>query len=503
MRTLFVVLALIVSASAQLDAQVNGYREDIEGIPVFHVWGTDFEMGYALGYLDGDRAKFVLEELLIPMMGGPAGWEEARTLFSQYFTVPQRMEDMVNGVITGIGDRPDSILYSEVLGRDCDVLDIYVANSDSDLAPLLGLDLGAGCTSLTAWDGATESDPELLGAPAMVRNLDGPYHPLVFEIPAVIALNPDEGSQTVLLGHTLRLDCTSGMNEHGICVTANASNHEYVTEFDPAFVPLGYAATMGLLEDDFDGSGTNDLEDLLRATTNWNRVPSKILHTAAPRGLGHLDEPAVIVELNNAVGYEFRYADDDTALAPDHLVATNHHRILYPPVPCWRYGLLGDSIAADPQVDLSRLWDLMGSCDQSNCTRMTTLLLPEARRVGIAFADASEEAWEKDPVWMGWDELFPGAGGVAEGDVWGHLRLTLYPNPSPGDVTARFVLPAAGRADLAIYDVAGRKLRQRIQQEYAPGSHLAEFDQLPVGVYLFRMIAGNVTESRKVVVVGK
>ena len=47
MRTLILLSVLLVSVSAQPSAQVNGYREDVQGIPVFHVWGTDFEMGYA------------------------------------------------------------------------------------------------------------------------------------------------------------------------------------------------------------------------------------------------------------------------------------------------------------------------------------------------------------------------------------------------------------------------------------------------------------------------
>jgi hypothetical protein len=493
-------------ASAQPGAQVNGYRADIQGIPVFHVWGTDFEMGYALGYLDGDRGKLGIEQIQIPIVGGPAGWEAARAVFNQYFAVPQRIEDMVTGMIAGVGDRPDGALYSELLGRNFDSLDIFVAHSLHDVTCLLGRGPEGGCTSLTAWDDATASDPELQGAPALVRNNDGScaFAPLVAEVPAVIALDPDDGNQTVLLWAACDLYCYSGMNEHGISVTMNSGNYQYVEDFDPAFVPMGYAVTMGLLKDDFDGSETNDLEDLLQALTSWNRAFSSIYNTAAPRSLGYLGEPSVVVEVNNPAGYQFRYAADDPVLAPDHLAATNHHRLLYPPVGCSRYALLSDSLSANPHVDLARLWDLMGCCDLPiNCTVQTMLLLPESRKVGIAYCDLEHESWEKDPVWFTWDELFPDPASVSGADVGGYTRLCLYPNPSPGTVTAAFTLPTAGRAELAIYDIGGRMVRRRPSQRYSAGNHLAEFGQLPVGVYLCRVIAGGATESRKVVVVGK
>jgi hypothetical protein len=110
-----------------------------------------------------------------------------------------------------------------------------------------------------------------------------------------------------------------------------------------------------------------------------------------------MGDPAVVVEINNPLGYQYRYSDDDSVFTPDHLVATNHHRLLYPPIPCWRYELLQDSITANPNMTLERFWWLMGDCTGANYTSLTVLFLPETKELAIAFADSSQQSWEKDP----------------------------------------------------------------------------------------------------------
>jgi hypothetical protein len=268
----------------------------------------------------------------------------------------------------------------------------------------------------------------------MVRNWDSSFYPVLYEVPAVIACSPFDGNQTVLCNYAMNMDCNSGMNEHGICATRNEGNHTGVTIYEPDFVPVGYASTLGLMEDDFDDSGTNDLGDIVAALTCWNRTPSKIWHTAAPRNLAYQDEPAVVVETNNTAGFALRYAFHDTVIAPDHMIATNHHRLLYPPINCWRYAMLSDSLQADPNMTLDRFWRFMGYCNQGGWTNLTVLFLPESREVGVAFADTILESWQKDPVWMTWDELFPPTGiprppenVEAQSDGQGNVVLTWSP----------------------------------------------------------------------------
>ncbi len=453
--SLFLISLICVVSSRPVFGQVNGWEETIGEIPVIHVYGSDYEMGYALGFLDGDRWNYKMENDIISWLG-VSTYEYICSKYYSNFIVPKRLEDIAEGVIDGISARPDSAIYSYSLGRDFNEVDFHISNSIIDICALIMKDSRRACSSLTAWETATAGDPELQGAPAMARNYDGSYNPVMNSVSSVIAMDPDNGNQTILCGWTLELDCSSGMNEYGICVTRNAGNNEFVSIFEPKFVPMGYAIFLGLIEEDFDSSGTCDLEDLLTALTFWNRSPSRIVHTLSPRSLGYMGEPAVVAEINNTEGYVFRYADDDSILTPDHLAATNHHRKLYPPIYCTRYELLQDSITADPNMTLDRFWWLMGDCSlPSAYTKITLLFLPETQQLGIAFADSSQQSWEKDPEWIEWDQLFPPEG--IEGEAYTEppgVSLRASHNPSCAGV--QFFLDGADSMELRVFDITGR-----------------------------------------------
>ena len=236
------------------------------------------------------------------------------------------------------------------------------------------------------------------------------------------------------------------------------------------------------------------------AITNWNRAPSRILHTAAPRALSYLDEPAVVVEIHNIIGYDFRYAADDSIFSPDHLIATNHHRILYPPIPCWRYSLLQDSISLDPQMTLDRFWWFMENCTGSNYTLMTLLFLPEVQKIGIAFCDSLEQSWEKDPVWIEWNQLFPPEG-IEEGISSNSLGLSLIPNPFLVSLAINFETPLSGPVVLQIFDLSGRLVETLIAGDLQEGSHTFHFisDGYSPGVYLIRLQSSSMIKTKRCV----
>jgi hypothetical protein len=75
------------------------------------------------------------------------------------------------------------------------------------------------------------------------------------------------------------------------------------------------------------------------------------------------------------------------------------------------------------------------------------------------------------------------------------------PNPTRGKTTFAFSLAAAGSAELAVYDLAGRKV-WRHEDTYAEGANKLEatFDLAP-GVYVYRLQAGAKAAVEKMVVV--
>ena len=80
------------------------------------------------------------------------------------------------------------------------------------------------------------------------------------------------------------------------------------------------------------------------------------------------------------------------------------------------------------------------------------------------------------------------------------------PNPFSSRVTIRYSLPTAGAASFRIYDASGRLVRALSAGPNTPGTHTVTWDgrdeqgrNLNAGVYLVRLNAGDLAETRKIV----
>jgi hypothetical protein len=384
---------------------------------------------------------------------------------------------MAAGMIEGMADTCG--LYSTVFGRDLDTLDIFLATAAPDLGGLF--EHGFLCSSASAWGAATQGDPALQGDPAMSRNLD--YFvdtgSAILDAHLLVTLDPDGGQEMVAVGFAGFAGCLSGMNEHGISAALNMGNHYGVQNWSPEFVPICMAMTLGLADEDFDQSGQNDIGDMEEALTCWNRSCSYCIHLAVPPALSPGD-PAEVVEVNNLAGWAIRTAGDDPDLEPDRLVLTNHHRILYPPISCWRYGLLSDSLSQDPEAGLARLWALMGDVGfvpqpGTGGTVQTIVMQPGQRRLGVAFSTPGNPSYGQAPRWFEWADLFPNhwPEGVPEGSLQPPL---LRPNPASVEV----LVTSASRP--VLFDMQGRT----VSAPAASGGDgwTVDLTSLPPGVYL-------------------
>ncbi|MBI5838297.1 MAG: S8 family serine peptidase [Candidatus Eisenbacteria bacterium] len=77
------------------------------------------------------------------------------------------------------------------------------------------------------------------------------------------------------------------------------------------------------------------------------------------------------------------------------------------------------------------------------------------------------------------------------------------PNPTPGRASIRFILPAAGPVDLAVFDLAGRRVATLAQGRMSAGAHEATWDGRGAasGVYFYRLRAGSQSAERRLVLV--
>jgi hypothetical protein len=98
---------------------------------------------------------------------------------------------------------------------------------------------------------------------------------------------------------------------------------------------------------------------------------------------------------------------------------------------------------------------------------------------------------------------------VAVGPNLGARALALAParpNPSRGEATLTFALPAAGRATLELFDVRGRRVRVLLDGERAAGEQTVTWDgrdgtgrEVGSGVYVARLTTAAGVAQRNLV----
>ena len=83
-----------------------------------------------------------------------------------------------------------------------------------------------------------------------------------------------------------------------------------------------------------------------------------------------------------------------------------------------------------------------------------------------------------------------------------------FPNPFNPETVIRYQLPAAAEAELAIYDLQGRRIRTLVSGRHNEGFYEAAWDgrdqrgaAAPSGLYLYRLRAGEQAQTRKMLLV--
>ena len=79
-----------------------------------------------------------------------------------------------------------------------------------------------------------------------------------------------------------------------------------------------------------------------------------------------------------------------------------------------------------------------------------------------------------------------------------------YPNPFNPETSIRFQLPVISEVTLSIYNLKGQLVRKLVNEEKQAGFHTVTWDaknnagnNVPSGVYLYRIQAGAFTDVKK------
>ena len=78
-----------------------------------------------------------------------------------------------------------------------------------------------------------------------------------------------------------------------------------------------------------------------------------------------------------------------------------------------------------------------------------------------------------------------------------------YPNPFNPNTSIKFSLHKTANISLTVYNLAGQKVADVYSGNLSAGIHNIEFDaqNLTSGVYIYRIIAGDMTASRKMTII--
>lgn len=86
-----------------------------------------------------------------------------------------------------------------------------------------------------------------------------------------------------------------------------------------------------------------------------------------------------------------------------------------------------------------------------------------------------------------------------EGEVFEYNLLQNYPNPFNPTTTINYSIKSAGLVSLKIYDMLGTEVASLVNERQEPGSYSVEFNasNLPSGMYVYKLTAGDFVEGKK------
>jgi len=81
--------------------------------------------------------------------------------------------------------------------------------------------------------------------------------------------------------------------------------------------------------------------------------------------------------------------------------------------------------------------------------------------------------------------------------------LSAYPNPFNPTTTLVFSLPVSGLTKIAVYDLAGRMVRELASGSFEAGEYRVPFDAsaLPTGIYVARLESGSAALTAKLLLI--
>jgi hypothetical protein len=362
-------------------AGVNGRVWQVSNQQILEVWGTNYEMGYAHGYLMGDLIKQHIESVA---KNNTDTYKKNVSFALQHFLFYPEYEEEINGIVDGMiaGGRG----YIPALQRNVEVGDIKLWNDGPEQR---------FCTSFGVWDKTTD------GKVIIARNLDLPLEWATYQI--MIVREPGSGLKTVSWGMPGWVGIQAGINEYGITVTANSGgDFTPVDDYYPVIPVHRY-----ILEHTTPDNYLTEPLNIVNAIDEYTDINIQI---GAP-DVGQ-ENPVYYVE--DGIINRIRFADEGQTdiIATNHMIAlgvnlndTNSRA---------RYQIIEDGlnelyITGDELVSTEEAFSLLRSVEADikyPSTIFCVVFHPDQMSFDVAVSDGKRPAPEMSPVTYNWNALF-------------------------------------------------------------------------------------------------
>lgn len=499
-----IVILIIALLAFPAYSQVNGDTLRIDGKLVLKMWGTHYERGYALGYLQGDEIKSLYDNYIVNycFQGSAAQYNYVFNFYTQNFQVEAKYVDEVEGMFDGMIAAGVS-LYSSVIGRDYTPTDGMMVNALADLSGLafLGLNTRMGCSTISSWGASTIADPQLFGSLVITRAFDWDMQPTLLSNHIIMVNLPSETDEVpwINLGFPGLVAPFSAISEDGIAAFQNVGNYNNQTQPGP-YHPISFSLRNGLESADYNGDSQHTPADVIAAIANETSLSSWILTVTD-------SYDGKIIECNNALGSIVRTeANNNIApvVQPNNIVATNHHRLLYNPIACYRYSNIADSLRNNSSINVERSWNIIRGGANLGWNVHMVQFAPALDLLKYATApNASTPAWSQEPTVFTFSELFePPSSVESEGKftVLQEFCLNAYPNPFNPSTQITFNIAAAGMISLKVYNLQGSETAILFQGYAEKGFKQYDFNAYNIssGIYFIKLETSSGADTRKI-----
>jgi hypothetical protein len=464
----FLLIIPLEATAVNGSLRYNGEQE------ILNVWGSNYEMGFAQGYLLNKRIVDFLSEFCFEIMNLPNfEYEYLHFNYKNYFTVPQKYQREAKGIIDGIIAAGENV-YIEELYRDMDVIDILLGNSTFDISYVFLSEETLSCSSLSAWGKVTLNDTLIKGNVILGRNLDLIHQISDVERGLIMTFEPDSGKPWVGFGFPGIISTISGVNEDMLVLTINAGYHYNTPNTTPRMVPIQFIQREILEVSDYNQDDIVNFRDPYEKILEVNNAGAWLLHTVIP----YVDSStisAAVLECVNESGDTFRTSENDENLYPWYLLALNHEEVNYTPIYDPRYYTVLDSIQTDSNITFNRIQNIIKAIACEN-TLQTMFFLPNDSLFAISFADSTHDASYFTPVWYKWNDLFPN-----------HQPVEEILEPANKLLFLSDLQRLAYTEEISIFSITGRKIA------------ITDINKLPSGFFI--VTVHNSGKSYKVLLI--